>query len=361
MYIIMFETIHKGEWRSLLRGYIQNDEIKINELFFRVFQTKRSVEEWNWKFSNSLKHPPLITVYEEDGEIIGHAAALIFEATIGGKPALFAERIDVMVHPDCRGKGIYHKVIQHLMEQCQKNGINFVYGYPAPKAKELFIRYMDGREIAYVPRLMKFLSPVKLLTGRFVFLEKISFLFTWVDRLTKKTPEIPADLSVERVHKADAKFDLLWDRAGKDYDVLLKRDADYLNWRYFEHPTRKYEVFLVSSNKKVIGYFVVREEIRQKNNQSINFLHIIDLLCANNGQDITQMMSAVRSKAIDADIISTWALAHTNQYKILKNKGFLHIGNPMPLVGKSLQVEEFTEDVFDKSAWYVSQGDVDSY
>ncbi|WP_165967173.1 GNAT family N-acetyltransferase [Jeotgalibacillus sp. S-D1] len=346
----------------MLRGYKQNDEIKINELFFRVFQTKRSIEEWNWKFSNSLKHRPLITVYEEDDEIVGHAAALVFEGEIGGKRALFAERIDVMVHPAHRGKGVYQKVIQHLMEQCQKNGINFVYGYPAPKAKELFIRYMDGREITYVPRLMKFLSPGKLVMGRFVFFKKISFLFTWIDRLLKKSKKIPADLTVERVSRADAKFDLLWDRAGKDYDVLLKRDADYLNWRYFEHPTRKYEVYLVSTDKKIIGYFVIRKETQQKNSQSINFIHIIDLLCANNGQDITQIVLGILSKTNEADIVSTWSLSHTNHYKILKSKaGFFHIGNPMPLVGKALHFEEFTENVFDKSAWYVSQGDVDSY
>ncbi|MGD7043316.1 GNAT family N-acetyltransferase [Jeotgalibacillus proteolyticus] len=346
----------------MLRLYQENDEQKINELFLTVFNKKRSIEEWQWKFSNSLKHDPIIAIYEENGSILGHAAVLVFEGKTGSNDALFGERIDVMVHPDYRGKGIYQQLITFLIDQCKEKEIHFVYGYPAPKAKELFIRYMNGKEITYVPRLLSILSPGKLLLSRVKPLRKVHFLFSWLDRAFKMRSKVSREIKVEEINVIDERFDLLWNRISSDYSMLIKRSSEYLSWRYKEHPNRDYRLYMVFRGDEAIGYIAIRDEIIKKNNYSLNMLHVTDLFCLNNSYDSLEMVKALNSVAGHADIVSTWSLLHTEQYKALKKKGrFLHIGNPMPLVGKMLFEETSPLDPYDSSQWFVSQGDVDSY
>ncbi|KIL43006.1 GNAT family N-acetyltransferase [Jeotgalibacillus campisalis] len=345
----------------MLRNYKENDEVKINELFYEVFKSKRSLAEWQWKFSHPLNRKPLITVYEEDGEIVGHAAILVVEGKVGDRSVLFGERVDVMVHPSHQGKGIYKKIIHHLMQQCEAQGIDLVYGYPAPKAKDLFIRYMDGKEITYVPRLLKVLSPGKAAMSRFAFLGKASFIFKSMDKALKNKRKLPDALTVTKLDQADKRIDHIWEEGSKDHDILLTRNASFINWRYFSHPSRTYEVYIVENQSDAIGYIVLKKEIIEKNNEKLELIHVIDLFFPDKGQNRKDMSSALQHITKGADLISVWSLPNTAQDKLFKKLTFIRVSRPMPLVAKSMNNKLDPSLIYNSSNWYVTQGDVDSY
>ncbi|MDG5471576.1 GNAT family N-acetyltransferase [Jeotgalibacillus sp. ET6] len=346
----------------MLRNYQENDEGKINQLFYEVFKTNRSIAEWQWKFSHPTNHRSLISVYEEGGEIIGHAALLIFEGQIESRPVLFGERVDVMVHPGHQGKGMYKKVIHHLMQQCEEHNIDLVYGYPAPKAKDLFIRYMDGKEITYVPRLLKVLSPGKLIMSRFGFLQKASLIFNGVDKvISNKRRSLPDALSVTQIDHADIRFDEIWEEGRKDHSILLTRNASFINWRYISHPSREYEVYIVENQSAAIGYIVLKKEIMDKGNETMELIHVIDLFFSDRGQNRKDMSNALHHITKRADLVSTWSLPNTAQDQLFKKSAFIRVSSPMPLVGKTMNKELDDSFIYNSANWYVSQGDVDSY
>ncbi|ALA59780.1 hypothetical protein [Nitrospira moscoviensis] len=64
-------------------------------------------------------------------------------------------------------------------------------------------------------------------------------------------------LSVERyAGRFGSEFDDLMHETGGAYDACIERSADYLNWRYVEHPSERYEYLVAKKSGRVCGYAV---------------------------------------------------------------------------------------------------------
>jgi hypothetical protein len=48
---------------------------------------------------------------------------------------------------------------------------------------------------------------------------------------------------IEQIPDIDNSFDRLWKRCRDNYPFALIRDSDFLRWRFFKHPLRKYELW----------------------------------------------------------------------------------------------------------------------
>ena len=119
-----------------------------------MFGKERSMEEWNWKFHQYLVEKQNILLFEEDNEILGHLASLPLITKYFEEELLVGERVDAMVSPKARGKNIYKKLVTSMVDACAEKDIKLLYGYPAPQAKEIFIRHTGAQEIAKVPELV---------------------------------------------------------------------------------------------------------------------------------------------------------------------------------------------------------------
>src|SRR5690554_6031271 len=101
-----------------VRFYQPGDEEQINRLFTKVFQKERSLEEWKWKFVDKPgEMNPWILVFEENNQILGHISLWVNEAYINGQPQKIGVRIDTMVDPDARGKGIYRQLNNRMIDE----------------------------------------------------------------------------------------------------------------------------------------------------------------------------------------------------------------------------------------------------
>jgi hypothetical protein len=64
--------------------------------------------------------------------------------------------------------------------------------------------------------------------------------------------------SVQTVDRFDAALDPAWLDLAKSYAVTRVRDAEYLNWKYVDHPTLDYRAVLVSRAGRPRGYAIWR-------------------------------------------------------------------------------------------------------
>lgn len=337
-----------------VRRYQPGDEEQIQVVFEKTFKKKRSLKEWEWKFKHNPKfQQPFILVYEEDGKILGNFSLWMAEAFIHGEKKVIGLRVDTMVDPDARGRGIYKKLTDALFTEANNAGIDYLYGFPAPKAKELFIRYTGALELIQTPRLVHIQKPFTLLSTKVKPIRLLQPLDKLLSLRTNKST-LNQDITIQRINKFDSAFDqLAFDTRNLD-SVLINRDSQYLNWRYIDHPTNEYRVHAMYKQEELQGYVITKEE----NKGSYRNGFIVDLLAKNEEAWLT-LIDAAKQDLKDAALIQTWSLPHTIFSKSLKQKGFSHKDSPMPMVG--IEVDPKLSTLGDYTEWFITPGDVDSF
>ena len=68
----------------------------------------------------------------------------------------------------------------------------------------------------------------------------------------------PLRAECEPIRRFDRSFTALWERLAPKFDLAVRRDAPYLNWRYIEPPHVRYSVVALKRQGEVHGYAVYR-------------------------------------------------------------------------------------------------------
>lgn len=68
---------------------------------------------------------------------------------------------------------------------------------------------------------------------------------------------------IEEITHFDGSFDKLWEEASASFDLIARRDREYLNWRFVDQPHRRYKIFKASDKDggDAVGYVVLREGV----------------------------------------------------------------------------------------------------
>lgn len=336
----------------MIRLYQQGDAEKINALYERVFEKERSLAEWQWKFQRFSSPPAIIIVAEQEGRIVGHAACLQIEASHKGQTLMLAERVDIMVDPDFQGQGIYKNIVSRMLEECANADIDILYGFPAPKAKDVFVSVAKADDLGNVPRFLAVNKPGTLLSTKISalsFLKKpVNGLFGLLRR--KNTSYRLRALGTAELHVADE----LYERYSASYPLHAKRGSDYVKRRFLDHPEKDYQVVALNAGSEDRGYAVLRTETAAN---GVNFETIVDLWGPNDSVQLADMFRAIRSNS-RADALNVWAVKDSARFTALKKAGFHHLNSPMPFVIKSFNANV---DAGLMADWHLSQSDVDSY
>ena len=72
------------------------------------------------------------------------------------------------------------------------------------------------------------------------------------------SPAIPRGIRVREIHAFDETVNALNQQTRRENEVMTIRDSEYLNWRFFSHPTKRYTVFSVENEHELQGYCAVR-------------------------------------------------------------------------------------------------------
>ncbi|MGI2327688.1 GNAT family N-acetyltransferase [Planococcus sp. YIM B11945] len=335
----------------MIRTYQDGDAEAINALYQRVFGKTRSLVEWQWKFEQFSYGAPVIVVAELDGHLVGHAACLKIPARRQGQPVLLGERVDIMVDPAYQGRGIYKAIVSRMLEECQLQRIDVLYGFPAQKAKDVFIAVSKGADLGNVPRFLAINKPGALIASK---LPALSILNKPVNAVYSLFQNLKSSYSVREIGSADLDvIDRLYERFSGQYPLHAVRGADYIKRRFLMHPSKDYQVCVIERSGDSAAFVVLHTE-KQK---GVAFTTVVDIWGANEEKALADMLRAVRAFA-SGDALNCWAIDGSFRYQALKQAGFRHINSPMPFVIKTLDDNIAAGSMSD---WHVSQSDVDSY
>ncbi|WP_077623388.1 GNAT family N-acetyltransferase [Sediminibacillus massiliensis] len=346
-----------------IRFYEPGDEEQINQLFQKVFNKERTLEHWDWKFKQKpLSDNPWVLVFEEDQQILGHISLWISEVYINGRVEKAGLRADTMVDPSARGKGIYKSLNEAMISYAKEAGIAYLYGFPAPKAKQLLLAHTNAVNLGGISRYIYVLNPVALLAGKTKLAKPMTFADGFYNKLrAQKEPRILHEgLAIEQVTELDPGFTELAKKTAAFKPFILKRNAEYMNWRYVNHPDNQYTILAVKIEEQLQGYIVIKKEEKTFKHGSVISASIIDWL----GTSTVPTWHILLQEAVDflrddVDIIQTWCMKGNEAEVALKKFGFMEKDKPSELVVHPLEDgAAIQEDIVD---WWVVQGDIDSF
>jgi SAM-dependent methyltransferase len=229
-----------------MQAYAQGDEQKILSLFHQVFHSDRTLEQWNWEFLyNPFGKLNIALAKSPDQEIAAHFSAypvpMYWQDHPDGQVFLTAQAGDTMTNPAYRGRGlgktsVLSRLARYFFSKFCFDQYPFIYGFNTGNIKKFGQRYLGYEYIRPVPYIVLNREDKSEL-GRLSFKDKIF-------------------ISVHREHKAHQELDTFFNTVCTDYQMLIKRDSRYLQWRYFDCPDVDYYFFSIRKLGKIIGWMV---------------------------------------------------------------------------------------------------------
>ena len=194
-----------------------------------------------------------------DGRPVGTAALHARHVVVDGRPYLAGLATNFAVEPAARAFGPAIALQRAVVAACEAGEFAFIYGFPNRAAKAVFERmgYVPGRtrRLARLLRSRPYLQRL----GRApsvapVLARPLDLAMRLFSRETFQP--MPRGTRLERIEAFDASFDAFWGRLRSHLAIVADRDAEYMNWRYAQWPTRRYDLAVVRRGGEVTATVV---------------------------------------------------------------------------------------------------------
>lgn len=230
-----------------VRAYRDGDEAQILPLFARSFHVERSAEKFRWIYQqNPYGNRKISLALGENGALIaqyaGYPVRIYRQLDDDRSDSLTALHIgDTMTEPAVRhiGRGatsLLGRTVRHFYAAYCEGQVGFNYGVNTGNIQRFSMRFVGVRRLEEVPyHVRDARAPVTR---------------AWRSRLR--------GYRVERLRSVDTRFDELFEGVRRHYDLLVARDAPYLDWRYLRNPDSEYALWAAFRRDRLIGWSVFR-------------------------------------------------------------------------------------------------------
>jgi hypothetical protein len=229
--------------RFQVRSARPGDEAGILELFARSFHTARSLASWRWRYENNPWGNCRIGVATtETGALVGHYAGYPVPFVEGARDLLAHQVGDTMTDASIRhiGRGptsILGRTALHFYETFCEGQIAFNYGFNVANIQRFSLRFLRS-------------DLVEPVTYRKLDAKGVTPISRW--------ERYAGGYQLELVANPGGEYDDFFERVRKSYGFLVRRDARYLRWRYFQSPEGPYFMVAVRKWRRLVGWIVFR-------------------------------------------------------------------------------------------------------
>jgi hypothetical protein len=165
----------------------------------------------------------------------------------------------------------------------------------------------------------------------------------------------PLREEVEVVRRFDRDMDRLWERIAPRLDLAVRRDADYLNWRFIEPPHVRYSAAVLRRDDEPHGYAVYRH-LREPQGR---VTQVVDFLA--DPEDERGLKTLLRwvdreARAEDSDKIRCY-VQHGRFRRVLRRSGYFAVKSSMCLNAKVNAVQVPPDFYETADGWHFTWGD----
>ena len=313
-------------------------------------------KRWTWQYRENpyvKKEKNLLPILLaiKDDQIVGQTCVTPVELKIGNTVYPATWGTDFIVLPDFRGEALGVRLMQIELKH-SKLMIGISMAFSTRKIAEyLGYKKLDPINIYWRPvRLQRpfvyhhFIRRTLIkktrnkLVGRLI---KILFRFFSFDRLISAILNIFCGMrdliesrskkkclcDIQEVDYFDERIDSFWHSTSGQYEIIVKRDKEYLNWRYSRDHPLTYRKFIATKDGQVKGYLV----LRKAEPEEWNVGKVVDLYV---GRDDPQTIEDLIRHAIqffgnDVEVLE--CVASTSEYQqTLSRFGFFKVKTEVP-------------------------------
>jgi hypothetical protein len=310
-----------------VRFYEDGDEVQIVSLLDKVFDgwpkldlLVSNLEYWRWKHKPSMIYDNTIAVgVNEANEIVGCNHRPLVKAKIGEEEILMQHGVDLAVHPNYRRMGMSNKTRHTLPMSYVRYGSTV-----NPIVKNT--RLNQG---------IRFQSPIyiyKKISDYTKYKEKNSVNRLWLYRhnLQEKIDSIKKGRKKESkynpvlVEKFDMRINDFWNYIKQNYDFSIKKDMEYLNWRYRDSRGGEYKAFIVEDEDIILGYGVARIN---RYNPSNPVGSIVELVTKYDDVEVSDSLIFEIDRLFDKEGVNErniWVVKDSRLAKIISGNGYVN-------------------------------------
>jgi Acetyltransferase (GNAT) domain len=310
---------------------------------------------WDWQHRRNPSNrtgQPDIWVAREGPTVVGHYSTIPVRVSLKGLEVEGAWGTDALVAPERDRQGLDEALLRAWDRNC---GAVLAVGLSAESRGVLDrLRWPESQ---IVPCL------VKPLTRRALRLPNLPTpLNRFISAVTYPVVQIvsrskPLRAECEPIRRFDASFTALWERLAPRFDLAIRRDAPYLNWRYIEPPHVRYAIVALRRHGELQGYAVYRHRHEPLGRATM----LVDLLV--DPDDVSGLKTLLRwvdraAAAEDADKVRCY-LMNGPFRRILRRNGYFNVKSTLEIAIKvnAVQVPHGFYDETDR--WHLTYGDAD--
>jgi GNAT superfamily N-acetyltransferase len=336
----------------------REDRRAVEALYRRVFgidAADSSRLRWEWQYRHNPNNPgpdPEIWVAREGPALIGHHATMPVKLSVRGKEVQGSWGMDVMVAPERQRQGLGEALFRTWDRHV---GASLGLGL-SDSSYQLF-RKLRWPDVGPVPCFVKPLTRRALRRpewplGLNRLVSAVTLPFVKVVARNR-----PLRAEVRLLQRFDDSFTKLWESVGAKFDMAVRRDASYLNWKYTTAPHVRYSIAALRRNDQNVGYAVYRHVLEPRGRVTL----LVDFLTDPDDLDgFSTLLGWVDREArrADSDKIRAFAF-HAAYGRGLRKSGYFQMKSTMGLVVKVNAVEVPPTFYEHTDGWHVTLGDSD--
>ncbi len=338
--------------------YRPDDRKSVETLYRRVFgndAADASRLRWDWQYRrnpNNPEHTPEIWIAREGPAIVGQYATMPVRLSVGGRELQGSWGMDVMVAPERQRQGL-----GEVLFRTWDRNVEVSLGLGLSESSYRLFQKLRWPDVGPVPCFVKPLTRRALRRPNWpVGINRlVSALTLPVVKIVARTRPLAAE--VRLIQRFDDSFTTLWEQLAPKFDLAVRRDAAYLNWKYVSAPHVRYNIAALRRDDGNVGYAVYRHMHEPQGRVTLLVDFLVDPSDESGLHTLLRWIDREARQA-DSDKIRTFAL-HASYRRALKRSGYFQVKSTMEFVVKVNGIE-VGESFYERTGnWHVTLGDSD--
>jgi hypothetical protein len=248
---------------------VNNDKREIVEFLERNHAVDSNPARFDWLYRNAPAGPARVWISSDSKsrEMIGMAAAFPRQICLQGKVQEGWVLGDFCIASAHRSLGPALQLQRACLAGIESDGKSLFYDFPSTAMVAVYRRLgMDpGETITRLAHPLRLNRQVDALVKYKPVANIVSSLVNKGLALhDRKIRQSGGTITIVE-GGCDEEFTQLADSVASKVGVCLQRSKEYLNWRYLQHPYRRYEILTMRNAGLLTSYAVVSEEGRHLN------------------------------------------------------------------------------------------------
>jgi hypothetical protein len=310
---------------------------------------------WDWQHRRNPSNrsgQPGIWVAREGPTVVGHYPTVPVRISLKGLEVDGAWGTHALVAPERDRQGLDEALVRAWD---RNSGAVLALGVPAESRSVLDRLHWPESHI--VPCV------VKPLTRRALRLPQLPTpLNRLISGLVHPFVQIvarsrPLGAECEPIRRFDTSFSGLWERLAPKFDLAVRRDAPYLNWRYVEPPHVRYSIVALKRHGVAQGYAVYRHRHEPLGRVTT----LVDFLV--DPDDVSGLKTLLRwvdraARAEDSDKVRCYVMNGAFR-RILRRNGYFNVKSALEVSVKVNAVQVPNGFYDETEGWHLTYGDSD--